>query len=281
MARTLSFDEKLTRCPLCQSQDFRYFDRDSKGVSIDVCRGCGSLFMNPQYTDSYLNDYYATYTRPEGVAGDETEERKLQKKAALVLLNAHQPGGRLLAVGCGGGLELEIARDMGYEVEGYDVDPATTSQVADRLGVPVHTGEFTRIPREDHFYDCIFLDQVLEHVKDPAAYLRHIHRLLKADGVVYFGVPNLASYSAELKTLQGRLGLKNRSRGRHYDTDHHLLYFKPKVLKQLLEAHFSFKVLEVAGDPRVTISRLRFRLARVNNRLCSRFVVIARPSSRA
>lgn len=276
----LAFDARLSCCPLCGSSEVKPFDRDSKGVTIDRCGACGLMFMNPQYTDAYLDDFYATYFQTYSAGKEQIEEDRLQKEGALDLVSRFKGGGRFLGVGCGDGKELEVARQRGFAVEGYDVDPETTGRVAASLGVPVHSGPFTEIPIPDHSFDCIFLDQVLEHLKDPATYLRHIHRLVKSDGVVYIGVPNLASYSLEWKGWQGRRGLKEKTRGRHYDTSHHLLYFKPGVLKNLLEKHFSFQVLALRGDPRVSISPLRFRLARWNHRLCSRFVVIARPSGR-
>lgn len=275
------FDPPLEHCPLCRCERLARFDHDSKGLSIDRCRDCGLWFMNPQYTESYLEHYYATYIKPDEREGKEAQEKARQKRAGLQALTRWRRGGRFLAVGCGGGLELEIARELGFTVEGYDVDPATTQEVARRLGVPVHAGAFSDLQLPDGGFDCIYLDQVLEHLKNPADYLRRLRRLLKPDGVVYIGVPNLASFSARLKTLQGRLGLKRGSRGRHYDTDHHLMHFRPRPLQRILEREFRFEVLAVLGDPRVGISPLRFRLARRHPLLCSRFVVIARPAGGA
>lgn len=273
----VSFDPSLQSCPFCGSANLGHHDRTHQGINIDHCRECDVLFMNPQYTAAYLNEYYASYINLDQRAGNEPDEKHLQKRAAFNLIKRFQQGGRFLAIGCGGGLELEIAKELGYAVEGFDVDPEVTSEVSRRIGVPVHSGNFADLKLPSSSYDCLFLDQVLEHPKDPAEYLRQIHRLLKPEGVVYFGVPNLASLSARLKTTLGRVGLKNRNRGRHYDTDHHLFYYRPSVLKGLLEKHFKFQVLAVVGDPRVTISPTRFRLARRYPLLCSRFAVVARP----
>ena len=275
--KTVNFDNPLSSCPLCNSTRVGHFDRDHKGVNIDLCRDCGLMFMNPQYTDSHLDQYYSTYFNSDQRTGKEPEEKHLQKRNAFQLLTRFKQGGRFLAIGCGAGLELEIALELGFSVEGYDVNPETTREVSQRIGVPVHSGNFGDLELPTESYDCLFLDQVLEHPKDPASYLRQILRLLKPDGVVYLGVPNLASLSARIKTLQGRLGLKKRGHGSHYDSDHHLFYYRPQVLKNLLERHFGFQVLSVTGDPRVTISRTRFKLARKYPLLCSRFAVIARP----
>ena len=127
-------------------------------------------------------------------------------------------------------------------------------------------------------YACIFADQMLEHPKDPAAYLRRFRELLTPDGVLYIGVPNLGSLNAYFKTIRGRLGLKRRNRGSHYDTDHHLFHYTPAALRGLLTDEFGFEVLCVAGDPRVEITPTRYRLARRVPALCSRLAVVARPA---
>ena len=94
------------------------------------------------------------------------------------------------------------------------------------------------------------MDQVLEHLKQPEAYLRRVWELLEPGGVLYLGVPNIRSVSSELKTLKDRLGLRAKARrGAHYDTWQHVSYFAPRQLAAALEAHFGFEVLDVAGDP--------------------------------
>jgi 2-polyprenyl-3-methyl-5-hydroxy-6-metoxy-1,4-benzoquinol methylase len=271
------FDDPMISCPLCSSEALGHFDRDFRGVNIDICHSCKLLFMNPQYTEDYLNDYYSNYVTEEERSGKISEDRYRQKRAAFDFLTPFKSEGRFLAVGCGGGLELEIARELGFMPEGYDVDPDATREVSERIGLPVHSGDFFELDLSDSSFDCLFLDQVLEHPKDPAKYLRKIHQLLKPEGVVYLGVPNLSSFSARLKGLLGRLGLKKRSRGKHFDTDHHLFYYRPEPLAEILEKEFGFEILAMAGDPRVSISSARYGLARRIHPLCSRFAIVARP----
>ncbi len=274
-----TFDARLDRCPLCASSRIGAHDRDSKGIVIDRCADCALMFMNPQYTERYLQAYYAGYITDEERGGREAARKRRQKEAAFDLIARHRSAsGRFLAVGCGGGLELEIARERGFEAEGYDVDPVTTAQVSARLGLPVYSGDFDDLKLPGARYACVFADQMLEHPKNPADYLRRFLELLAPDGVLYLGVPNLASFSARLKTVQGKLGLKNRTRGSHYDTDHHLFHYTPAALRRLLGREFGYDVLAVAGDPRVEISPGRYRLARRHPALCSRLAVVARPA---
>jgi 2-polyprenyl-3-methyl-5-hydroxy-6-metoxy-1,4-benzoquinol methylase len=155
--------------------------------------------------------------------------RRLGKQRSLQLLASHAPGRRILMVGCGDGLELQLAKAAGWRPEGYDVDPATTAAIAAREGVPVHSGDFHALPERAGCFDALFLDQVIEHPKEPGRYLATCMRLLRPGGALFLGMPNLGSLSNRIKTFADRVGLRRRP-GRHYNTKHHLTFFRPAVL---------------------------------------------------
>jgi len=217
--------------------------------------------MNPQYTDAYLAAFYAQYITAEYPFGPEILAISSQRRRGIfALIGQHVPVGRLLSIGCGDGLELQIARQQGWAVEGYDVDPATTERVARKLGVPVYSGDLCGLRLPEASYDCVYMDQVLEHPKRPQDSLREARRLLRPGGVLFVGCPNIRSIASAGKTLLERLGLKRRNRGRHYDTQHHLFYYSPGVLRRILQRHYGFRVLLVQGDPLVWRRKLPGRL---------------------
>ncbi|HEY8187119.1 MAG TPA: class I SAM-dependent methyltransferase [Pyrinomonadaceae bacterium] len=45
------------------------------------------------------------------------------------------------------------------------------------------------LPFRDQTFDCVVVDQVLEHAVNPTAIVSEIHRCLKLGGIVYSGVP--------------------------------------------------------------------------------------------
>jgi len=246
----LEFDPRLEVCPLCGDAGLRAHARDAAGVAVERCGGCGLLFMNPQYTDDALSSFYAGYRSDACPRGQYSEERRQRKLRNFERLRAHISGGRFLAVGCGDGLELLLARELGFEVEGLDVDPDRCTAVAETLGCPVHVGDLIDVDLQPGTWSCIYLDKVLEHPKNPGVYLRRIHELLAPGGVLYLGVPNIASISSLWKSFCDRTGLRNaKSVGSQYDAWQHLSYFRPRQLGAALEGHFGFEVLDVAGDP--------------------------------
>lgn len=197
------------------------------------------------------------------------------------LIEGFVAAGRFLSIGSGSGDELRTAMSRGWFVEGFDVDAATTERLAKELGVPVYSGDLTTAPLPTGAYDCVYMDQVLEHPKEPAPYLRLSHRVLKPTGVLYIGVPNIDSLATMWKTFLGKHNLKPL-RGRHYDSWHHLFYYSPRTLPRILETYFGFDVLRVEGDPFPDAhsglgSRLANGLRRRFPVLDSSFRMVARP----
>jgi 2-polyprenyl-3-methyl-5-hydroxy-6-metoxy-1,4-benzoquinol methylase len=247
----LEFDPLLKACPLCSFPSPNPYDRDYRGIAISRCAHCGMKFMNPQYTEAYLAKFYARYIpldRPFG-GGPEHQAMAHQRRVEnYAMIERYVPVGRLLSIGCGDGLELKIAQQRGWDAEGYDVDSATTQHLSQALNVKIHTGDLYRLGLPSESYDCVYLDQVIEHPKQPQTMLREVHRLLRPGGVMFIGCPNITSLSSALKTMLERLGLRRRNRGRYYNTEHHLFYYSPRVLRRILERHFGFQVLQIQGD---------------------------------
>ena len=252
---TWEFDAPLSACPLCRSHELQSYDHDYLGRRVDQCRRCRLLFMNPQYSDGYLSSYYAQYYNGGENSGTirvpDPNARTRQvaaKRARLRLLAQHTTPGRMLCIGCGNGLELLLARQMGWRPEGFDVDEDYIRELRGQLDVPLHCGRLAELKLSAASFDAVFMDQVLEHPKRPQEYLQEVHRLLRPGGVLLVACPNLASLSNRAKTLLGRLGVKRR-RGKHYDLFHHLFLYRPHTLGQIMERHFGYHVLSIQGDP--------------------------------
>ena len=63
-------------------------------------------------------------------------------------------------------------------------------------------------------------------------------------------VHNIKSISNQFKTMLGKLRLKRR-RGKHYDMFHHLFFYDPRTLKQILETHYGFEVVVTQPKPQL------------------------------
>jgi 2-polyprenyl-3-methyl-5-hydroxy-6-metoxy-1,4-benzoquinol methylase len=137
----------------------------------------------------------------------------------------------MLDVGCGAGAFMRFASDRGWSVEGTDV---TVTGDAREVGGRIWEGQLPAIDFGDERFDVVRFNHVLEHTPDPLAELRRARALLTIGGILLIGVPNMAGASIRVKSWQSRLGLKRRA-WKHYGALHHLWFFTPSTLGQLVE----------------------------------------------
>ncbi len=238
--KTDRFDNPLTTCKLCGAGNIAAYHCDHKGRRISICSDCGIQFLNPQFTDKYLAAYYSSYYTSEKPEWD--EPLLYGHDFYLSLIEREIPPGRLLDIGCGRGHLLSAAQNRGWDVVGQEIDPDLAADTSKKTGIEVHCGSLQDHPFAKRTFDAVSMHQVIEHVKDPVAYWREIHSLLKSNGIFFLVLPNIRSRSSIFKLFLEKRGLKRKNVGSYYDTDHHLWYFSPAVLSASL-ARFGFKVV--------------------------------------
>jgi len=111
---------------------------------------------------------------------------------------------RVVDLGAGNGVDLLCAKNIFknsakiYALEYYQ--PYQKKLIQHEIEVFSLDLERDRLPFDDASIDIIIINQVLEHTKDVFWILSEIIRVLRLNGIVIIGVPNLAS-------LHNRIGL--------------------------------------------------------------------------
>ncbi len=103
---------------------------------------------------------------------------------------ANQP--TVLEVGCSSGFLLRdlLARMPRARLVGADYTRGTLEALATRLpGMPLLQFDLTRCPLPDGFADVTVLLNVLEHIRDHEAAIRHLFRITRPGGAVVIEVP--------------------------------------------------------------------------------------------
>ncbi|MBF0516000.1 MAG: class I SAM-dependent methyltransferase [Nitrospirae bacterium] len=203
---------------------------------VFYCPGCGVGITSPVPSNEDLKRLYAV-----GGYREKTGKRFIPFVEYFILLFRHMrknriekyvKKGRILDIGCGRGLFLNVMKNGGWEVAGVEFDEAAASNASAFYGIEVISGE----PRTWTFppasFDVITLNHVLEHIPDPKELIQSCHRLLKNGGLMVVAVPNLDG-------IQSRIGRKNWF---HLDVPYHLYHFTGKGLASLLSA-LSFNIV--------------------------------------
>ncbi|QSE96378.1 class I SAM-dependent methyltransferase [Fulvivirga lutea] len=245
-----TFDQELEECIVCGSSDINYFTQDHKGIRIFKCNNCNMKFMNPQYTDQYLSDFYAEYQSKDFKHhryGDEENPRFAKHQDNIQLIEEYINPGKFFSIGSGNGFDMKVARDRGWEVEGYEVDPDFTKELADKFSIKMYSGKFEDIDLPAETYDCVYMNHVIEHPKNPGEYLSKIREILKPGGILYIATPNIDSLSIKIKKTLDSLGLRKK-KGSYYDTWQHLTYYNPHHFSNILSSKFGFETLHMSND---------------------------------
>jgi 2-polyprenyl-3-methyl-5-hydroxy-6-metoxy-1,4-benzoquinol methylase len=148
------------------------------------------------FANGYRNWRYGTRDRPSSWLGVLVKalqpRRRAQIDAEMRHLEKPRPGAALLDVGCGNGVFLERARDIGWRVLGVEPDPRAAA-VARSQGLDVHLGGIEILDEISGEFDLITMSHVIEHVHDPISLLRACRRLLRSGGRIWIETPNLDS----------------------------------------------------------------------------------------
>lgn len=106
--------------------------------------------------------------------------------------------GVLLDIGCGNGSFLRLAKSMGWEAKGQEIDPKAIA-FCRKNGMNVITDEIGQLGAEyDEAYDVITMNHVIEHVVDPQGMLAKCLQLLRPEGMLWMAFPNPDSFGLKL-----------------------------------------------------------------------------------
>lgn len=239
---------RYVKCNLCGSDEHVVIDSHRKGkyakpeaeVRAVICKTCGLVYLNPQLDDVELHDLYSTnYAGTKPDAPNEKLVRMKETGVEMILrwldgrVNLYDKPGKVLDIGCGMGSLLGGFQKRGWEAYGIEPTPYYAEFARKKYRVKVITGflENASLPCSD--FDMVALSHVLEHFPDPTQTLTKIRSLLKNEGQIYIGVPNILK--------PGRF--------RYFEAPH-LYYYSANTLSLILRKT-GFEPIEIDGSGNV------------------------------
>jgi SAM-dependent methyltransferase len=152
----------------------------------------------------------------------------------------------ILDIGCGKGDDLfGIKQKISENVQLFGLETYEPyRKIASEKGITVTAFnlETERMPFDNGFFDVIILNQILEHTKELFFIFDELSRVLKPDGCLIIGVPNLAAWHDRLMILLGEEPTGAKVLGPH------IRGFTCNGFIKFIEITGGFKVEKVKGS---------------------------------
>ena len=152
-----------------------------------------SKYYAEKYYQNAVGSYEKKYTAEEHAYLNNKIEQRYTIIVDLLAQTDHK-GRTFLDVGCGEGWALKFFKDRAWDVWGLDYSKYGCETQNPAYLDNLYVGDiYTNIKsfiRAGCTFDCIWLDNVLEHVLDPLSLVTDCHSLIKGNGVLVIEVPN-------------------------------------------------------------------------------------------
>jgi len=244
MGKSISINHALPACPICGGCSFSSVLENCRDIvcgcpgnwSLVECNQCNLIFTLPQLNPEKLLSFYP----PEYGSNNPIGELRSHPIGNLLWHVAMLPytlrfGSpdwadepfnkmRLLDIGCGAGMFLKKALNLGWNCFGIDINPIVVQKARiNAPGAKLWAATLNDLGEEEK-YDLINISHVLEHLPNPYQALNKCFCLLNPKGKMRICVPNIGS--AEAKAF-GRYW-------RGLDVPRHLAHFRPDMISHIM-----------------------------------------------
>jgi len=254
--------EPGTSCLVCSYSGLPRVKYFFQSHAIYECPLCGLLFLHPQPSSEELQKLYNSeeyFFNTRFYAGDNNyifgyadyfAERfnkqrhfyRIARQCMAMLRESGQPemAGRyrLLEVGCGPGFFLEVANEVGFDVEGIEFNENVLRRHSNKDRFPIRLADFENPGDQDlKSMDCVVMLDVIEHFRNPRAVINKVRKALRPGGLLV--ITTVDSGSIPSKILGRRLEDFRRMR-------EHLYFFNRSNMITFLRQN-GFSVCDVGS----------------------------------
>ena len=257
----------LVKCAICESDDYEVIaqgrEHEFENTTDDTfhvtkCKSCGLIYLNPrpdmsEFDTIYPDNYYCHTDNLPGMASKESLLGMLKQqlisemgfpKRIRSLLKKYPIDTEIsvIDIGCGNGAALDAFKKIGGDhIKTYGVDFDDMAILAtSKKGHTAYRTLFEEADLPKGTFDIVYSSNVIEHVADPAEFMKKVSDVLKPGGLFLCETPNIGSVEARILKKSGHWG------GYHFPR--HWTFFTPKHIKMLGEK-FGLEVLNIEYFP--------------------------------
>ena len=198
-----------------------------------------------------------------------------------MLLELVPDGSRVLDVGCSSGYLARPLVERGCTVVGIELDESAAEAAREVCEeVLVGDAETMELPFPPASFDVVLCGDLIEHLREPQAFLERVRPLLRDGGRLVLTTPNVANWSIRAGLLVGRWRYTDRG---ILDRTHAHLFTRKTLVETLSAAGYRVVELDftvpvpVIGTP--LVERAAHAVGRLRPSLVAyQFVVAATPA---
>ena len=230
------------RCPICDNSIFKnlfnlHDDRygEPNLYSIKECKECGHYCTSPRIKNKSLANLYGTFYPRKNIdlksIVQEAQNERYKFSRFLRWLKGTNNQGQFYAkkddlfldIGCGSGVSLLEAENLGAKAFGLEADP-NVKIIGKTLNLNIFQGSLEDSPFKDMKFDLIIMNQVIEHIPEPDILLKKLSTNLNQNGLIIISFPNVNSFWKFLF----------KEKWINWHVPYHLHHFKGKNFERLL-----------------------------------------------
>ena len=197
----------------------------------------------------YKDGIYRAYFEMEHVK-KKTAERRLNYIGLY-----EKMGGKLLDIGCSVGFFLEVAQDLGFEVQGVELSAEAIAIAKDSVRDKIsHADANEHISKFGACYEVVTAYDIIEHTQNPKKFLNDLYNALVHGGVVAITTPDTDHF---LRYVMGR------NWSMLQPMQHTFLFSKRSIEAMLIEAGFE-DVTVMPTKKTLTLNYLFGQLSQTN-----------------
>lgn len=172
--------------------------------TMSKCENCELVFMDPMPNEIELASFYpedSYYSYHIDIYKEEGWLKKIMRKILFLDFTVKDPFfakvGSILDIGCGNGWTLFQFKKKGWQVAG--VEPSKIgAEIGNKAGLNIFNGDLMGAKFDSNSFDYIRSNHSFEHIHNPNEILSEVHRILKNDGKLLIGVPNIGGVNSKV-----------------------------------------------------------------------------------
>lgn len=237
-------------CPACRQKKSAELG-EKNGFQMLRCKDCDSIYSSllpfAEESENY-DDYYTE----ENLQAPDFIKRRLEE--IVEDFSIHFSSGRLLDIGFGSAVLMQVARDKGWQATGVEISKPAVEH-ARKLGFEVFHGDLAEAKYPDNYFDVITASEIIEHCFQPEILLNEVFRILRPGGLFWATTPSARGLSFQLIGLDWTI---------IHPPEHLQLFSKKAIHLMLKKVGFSHSSVKTAGFNPVEVAYV-FRRRFSNN----------------